>query len=1143
MKRHGLIAGLVVMCGAAFAAEPVCYRLYDDLGAFVNNPEGKDFTLTLDVRDINRVGRGPSELLVKVYDPDGRAVVREVVPDDGVNALGTGPTLAGWDHEAWYYETCYSRGLEPVVRWSSASDPARLAAMSKRTLTYSVKGGGKGVYRVILAGSPDHYVSLATEPALSFGVNGGPDWAHGHHALFKRCYLYVPKGAAGIGLGLLELDRPRGRRAVLKTMDGKVLTLQQVTRARTGDVEKQTPLTMSVDGSDGYVSIAGEFEKPGQYDDQVLAFEVSDGPGDYFLGVDILMPKEQRNWRGQPRVPAVLCPDEQTARAVRNGALYHDGEVFWQMNQVRLWDWLKTLKPEDLKPPADLPAKPGFISVGSHQTPMQFLKNAQLKDPKPGTADIVMHSYDLHRNRAALNTAIQEMLEGMRIIGPNDHVMHGRNLAYEMGCYSYFYHRPAWRILQQPDAPEAAKGPIREFAMQIGDRMPFCRGIELVNGNSLSSLVEGMRYVVEATGDPLHRQLFDTYWARYTTGGFGDRVGVGPSGGVQEGYGYDHHYGAYVLSGWRAVLADLADPQFQQVYNGVLNLYSYVASVGDNAAPWGSRTHIKPTRYDAWTEGPYRWKGVGGPDFTETVNKANEFFVARRATYYAVTYHGRITPTWLGEGFHGQIGFSGGMLCQLHVPGKGQVLASVLSGDYGGGMHPSQWRRFHIHSLVGETADGQPLVTANSEHPNARLAGNVVTSSGEVRQSSVDVIRSYAFGAEDIVCTVRLRESGTERVFGIYGGAHGLRGQVREAYEMIPFTKLTAPAGRGKPPIVKTAVTMLDAQGKPLGALAPKPVTAAAVVVDQGGYGVRIELDEPRPVQLGENNTVLIGVVGRGAGGAAAAESSSAASPGAEAEPAPEGEGGEPVSGRGQAVSANAVGLSYRLIPFATGPVDAPVRPVDAASAAVRPAAGSSPTPSAAPAAERKLSVLPALADAAAVAAALDRVEPIAVGAGAAQVAEVRVGLSGTNLAIDVRVRDPKPVQADTAWKGSCVEVFGSVPGAAAIGQLFLVPGGAKGAAKALRARGGQQAPAPEVPVASQSVDGGYRLQALIPLAYLAAGADADPLLLEFQVSVPAPGGRGAGAFAHVSAFGSTRAYMDTARYAPFRVNRAGAAR
>lgn len=1062
----GLIACLVVPLRAA---EPAAYRLYDDLGAFVNNPDGLDFTVTLEVRDINRVARGPSELLVKIYDPSGKPAVREVVPDDGVNARGKGPVLAGWDHEAWYYETCYSRGLDPLQTWSGSSDPAFLAACPARTRTYSIKGGGKGVYRVILAGSPDLYVSLATEPALSYGVNGGPDWVHGHHDLYQRRFLCIPKSAIGISMGLLELDQPRGRRCTLKTTEGQPVILKR----------QDLPVTMELNGSGGYATLNGLFDKPGDYDGKVLVLEVGPGTNDYFLGVDILLAKEQRNWRGSPpRVPAVLCPDEATARAVNNGAIEHDGQLFWQMYQVRLWDWLKTLKPEELAVPAGLPVKPDFISVGSHESPFKTYNNKQLAEPRPGAADILMHSYSLHKNPQALNAAIREMLEGMRLIGPNDHVLHGRNLAYEMGCYSYFYHRPAWRILQQTDAPEGAKGPIREFAMQIGDRMPFCRGIELVNGNSLASLVQAMRYTVEATQDPLQKDMFDTYWERFSAGGFGDRVGIGPSGGVQEGYGYDQHYGTYVLSGWRAGLADLNDPRFRKAYNGVLNLYSYIYSQGANAAPYSSRTKNAVARYDAWQEGPYGWKGKGGADFTESVNGANEFFAARRAGYYAVTYHGRITPSWLGEGFHGQIGYSGGILCQLHIPGKGQVLASTLNGDYGGGMHLSNWRRFHLHSIVGETADGQPLVAANSEQPDARLDGTTVTGSGEVRQSSVSCARSYTFGPSGIVCTVQLSGSGSDRIFGIYGGAHGLRGRIREAYEMIPYTVVSAPGGRGKPPVVKTRVTALDAAGGAAVLLGPEPVTAAAVVVDQQGYGVRIELDKPRPVKQGENDTILIGLADRGA---------------------------EPVD-------AGSVALAYTLVPFSdssNAPAAAPMAPPQEA---------------------RSLRVLPALAGVEAVGEAVAGGEPILVKRAKGVLAEIRIALAGGDLAVEARVTDPKPAADETAWKGSCVEVFGSVPGSGAIGQIFLTPAVADKPARAFVAKGGKQTAAPEVRLAGAPAEGGYVIRALIPLSALALEAKAERVLLEFQVNQPGPDGG-----VHVSAFGSMRAYMDATRYGVFK--------
>src|SRR5690606_12477005 len=154
----------------AQAAELV--RLYDGVTAFIVNPDGKDFAVSVDIRDINHRMHGPSELLIKAYDPDGRVVVREVVEDDGVLSPTAGSTWSGgWDHEAWYYHTTYSRGLNPLTRWSAFSDPARVANMPKRTKTYEIKGAGKGVYRLLLVGSPDHYVSIHVDPELKYGLS------------------------------------------------------------------------------------------------------------------------------------------------------------------------------------------------------------------------------------------------------------------------------------------------------------------------------------------------------------------------------------------------------------------------------------------------------------------------------------------------------------------------------------------------------------------------------------------------------------------------------------------------------------------------------------------------------------------------------------------------------------------------------------------------------------------------------------------------------------------------------------------------------------------------------------------------------------------------------------------------------------
>jgi hypothetical protein len=187
MKRASVVLALALAAAGANAEAPN-YRLYEELVAFLHNPDGKEFALTLDARDINHIAAGPSELLVKVYAPDGQFFVREVVPDDGVTASSSGGTMAEWHHEAWYYATRYSRGLAPMVRWSSFSDPKRLAAMPKRTFTCTIQGRQKGVYRMALTGSPDDYVTFKTDPSLSCGVAGGPDVQHG----MAICFVAAP---------------------------------------------------------------------------------------------------------------------------------------------------------------------------------------------------------------------------------------------------------------------------------------------------------------------------------------------------------------------------------------------------------------------------------------------------------------------------------------------------------------------------------------------------------------------------------------------------------------------------------------------------------------------------------------------------------------------------------------------------------------------------------------------------------------------------------------------------------------------------------------------------------------------------------------------------------------------------------------
>lgn len=836
MRTKTIVLGFVYFVWSAVVNGESTHRLHDGITVFVSNPMAKDFTVHLSVRDLNLHEAGPREVLVKAYDPQGLTIVRQILPDDGITQPLFQFPAGGWDHEAWHHAYAQEKGAG-FVRWSAYSAPERLATVPKRDFQFHVRASGAGVYRFLVVGVPDHYVSLRLEPDLSYAVAGHPDWIHGHGEQWGRSYVYVPRGSVGLHVALAEYDRPRERRVVLSGPDGQELV---------ASVPGRIFWRASID-----------FDMPQRLWDQVLRLEVSPGSNDFLLLVKFRLEKNANvHCRGERVVPAVLASDEATARAVQNGAIYHDGEVFWHGFQVRFYNWLKQLAPKDFEVRNE---QGELASPVSGYPPGQKLPLLPQREPflpvngpygEPPLCDRIMHHYPAHRNRAALNIALQDLLAGLRAIGPNDHVSVAlggpfANLGYDFSNYAWQYWRPAWHILQHSEASDEVKAYVREAFLVAGDRLSFCRSWERINGNAYAQVLAALRYCYEATGDPLQKELFDTYWQRFTTGGWGERVGVGPSGPVQEGFAYAYHYASYILTTWQAPLTDLQDPRMRQVYDGVRQWFSYtLADENISAGPWSSRTHYYP-HWKIETEGPFVWKGLPGPDFTESVNNANEWFAARRKNYYILTYHGRLTPKWESHSHLGQAGYGGGMICQLHVPGKGLVLASVLNGAYGENMDVSQWRTFRLHTLAGVQSDGSPFVAGDSEHLDARLAGARVESSGDIRDTPLRCWRAYTFEADEIRCEVQLQETLDTDLLTLWL-RNPFRGKIREAYELIPFVP-QGRAGPGQKP-TPTTVVVLNENDEPVGPIGEQPVQASALMIDRGGFGVRIVLDKPRTV-------------------------------------------------------------------------------------------------------------------------------------------------------------------------------------------------------------------------------------------------------------------------------------------------------
>lgn len=822
------------------------YRLYEGITAYIHNPEGKDFSVGVDVRDLNLYANGPREVLFKIYDPDGNAVVREVIPDDGCSTPNMPDRIGGWDHELQCWIDVQAKGTTPWIRWSAWSDPARLATLVKRSFDRPIKTGGKkGVYRVVLAGTPDHYVSLRVSSNLSYGVCGHPGWSHGHGSMFKKTFIYVPEGTVGIFFAMAELDIPQTRRFKLSDPDGKV-------------IYEGTPQGGYANPSDDAWRAATEPVAKGAWTGKLLTLEVSDAPGDYLVKLNLQQGKKGSfgEYVGMGSA-AVFCPDEATARAIAGGTTTIDGEVYWHPFQVRFAKWLAA------------------------------------------------HKLDADEKQKALRKQLEAIHGNFRLLETSDGrgVATWANWAYAMGYYGCDIFRPGWLLCKNSDTPDDVKAIIREGLTIAGDRLSFAAGGEKVNGNAFSQINVALWYAAQATGDAMLKQRFETFWERWTTQGWGPGSGLSPSGDSQEHFAHDLHYGSYIIDNWRAtgntwvkgggILGDAADdPRFQKVMDRYYELYSFIfcqdsgpkpGTLGGTiaACPWSARTQQSASTrtVPVWnTPESHPWKGLPGPDLTTDVNGGHEWFAARRPNYYFLTFHGRIAPEWISNCFQGQLGFGGGAICQLTIPGHGVVLASTLNDAYGRGMHPAEWRNFHIHTLAGERWDGYNVVAGITEHDDARLIGNTVAGSGEVRGAHIRAARSYTYNDDSIDCSLQLSESAYASALQLWGHSKYFA-EMRLAYEMIPFVP--------KKKDGKTPTALTTEEGDPV---TSETLTTKSVRIDRGGFGVDVKFEKPWPVKLGENHTLMIGIV----------------------EPAP------------KPTPIDRVAIKYKLVPFGGGPVEEP---------------------------------------------------------------------------------------------------------------------------------------------------------------------------------------------------------------------------
>ncbi|MCK6487836.1 MAG: hypothetical protein L6R48_05750 [Planctomycetes bacterium] len=152
-----------------------------------------------------------------------------------------------------------------------------------------------------------------------------------------------------------------------------------------------------------------------------------------------------------------------------------------------------------------------------------------------------------------------------------------------------------------------------------------------------------------------------------------------------------------------------------------------------------------------------------------------------------------------------------------------------------------------------------------------------------------------------------------------------------------------------------------------------------------------------------------------------------------------------------------------------------------------------------------------AVSSAAALPAALAALPPRTLHTAAGRgLAELRLARCGDRLAVLCHAFDPEPVRTRGLWDGSCLELFAAVPGGP-VRQLLLAPpaaGAAEPAAVLVRPAENHREPvlvaAAGLELAADAVPGGWRLAALVPLAWWLG---VDPAPQDFLLDVIVGGG------------------------------------
>ncbi len=270
--------------GTAYLGDDVLWRPREWLIFNMLDDKGTGFKLKFTVRDMNTYVHAPAPVLFRVVAPDGRIVAGKFLEDDGITGGnfkyqdGIYDPFADFRYRQWHRVNSPEGMPANKKRSPYLSHPEKLPF---RTAELSVPAAGKGLYRVLVVGRWDHWISITPNRPIMTGVHPGAGPLYVHGTILDKSFFYVPKSAEDIGLATTEEVVPYQCKMTLKNSSGKIIK------------------AVEASGFCTFMSLTPE-------KGQVYELDLSNGNSGVCL-----------HGKG---FPLVMCPDVETARRIHGGA-------------------------------------------------------------------------------------------------------------------------------------------------------------------------------------------------------------------------------------------------------------------------------------------------------------------------------------------------------------------------------------------------------------------------------------------------------------------------------------------------------------------------------------------------------------------------------------------------------------------------------------------------------------------------------------------------------------------------------------------------------------------------------------------------------------------------------------------------------